>query len=151
MSRQKSPKGKKPVKTYDYGWFKPLGAVVFSRELQQSDAWADLEHAERGILMDLLWTASCAKGKPFFFTWSQCKTPVSETTFRKAVNRFCRMGLLKKRLDLKELKTGPDPYTSSGEWRKYKAGAGLLNRRKAQKKRVAASRSRLRKLKSNHS
>ncbi|HUW61949.1 MAG TPA: hypothetical protein VMZ06_13190 [Candidatus Bathyarchaeia archaeon] len=147
--RQQSTKGKKQVEAHDYGWFP---GVLISRELLESDAWADLEHAERAVLIDMIWVAGCAKGEPFFFTWAHCKTPTTEATFKRARERLCLMGFLKARPDLKELKTGPDLFSACGKWRKHRASENAVESQKRKTRRIAASRGRRRrmKLKSNH-
>lgn len=147
--RQVSSKGKKQVQCYDYGWFP---GVLVSQELLLSDAWADLEHAERAVLIDLIWVSGCAKGEPFFFTWAHCKTPTTEATFKRAREHLCTMGFLRQRLDLKQLKTGPIPYVSCGDWRKYQVSPTAAESQQRKTRRIAASRSRRRrmKLKSNH-
>ncbi|MCX5769173.1 MAG: hypothetical protein NTZ09_02690 [Candidatus Hydrogenedentes bacterium] len=140
-SRDRSSKGKKEIPKHPYGWFP---GVCLSQELIESDAYKSLEHGEHDVLIDLLRIAGCANGEPFFFTWGQCKIQSAEGTFNKARERFCEIGFIDRRLDLKELKSGADLYTVSSRWRTFKRAPRESDSKKA--KRIARFRDRRKKL-----
>jgi len=140
-SRDRSYKGKKEIPKHPYGWFP---GVLLSQEVIESDAYKVLEHAEHDVLIDLLWLAGSAKGEPFFFTWSQCKIHTTEATFNKAREKFCKIGFIDLRLDLKELKSGAYPYTISSRWLSFKRAPTESDSKKA--RRIARVRDRRKKL-----
>lgn len=140
-SRNVSYKGKKKIPYAPYGWFP---GVLLPLDLIQSDAYKALEHAEHDVLTDLVRIAGAAKGEAFFFTWGQCRIHTTEKVFNKARNKFCKIGFIDRRLDLKELKSGADLYTVSSTWRTYKCKSTGSELRKANRiKRLRDRRKRL--------